>query len=168
MQLLFFSLVLRGLSTGIHSSNGLLLLTGYPFCYFLVKQSLMSKDNQALEVSVTSQWPLLFPDPFMRSLCRADTCEPLRSTAEKLREPWCIFYHLSRHGQTFNPTKEWRHPQSACLRASQLSYRRKKKFSRPIMFLGSFVLGYTSYLLSLTAWDSIWSGGHRLEMPAKV
>lgn len=131
LQLLFFSLVLRGLSTSIHFSNGLLLLTGYSFCYFLVKQSLMSKDNQALEVSVTSQWPLLFPDPFMRSLCRADTCEPIRSTAEKLREPWCIFYHFSRHSQTFNPAKEWCHPQSACLRASQLSSRRKTNSQDP-------------------------------------
>lgn len=68
LQLLFFSLVLRDLSTSIHFSNGFLLLTDYSFCYFLIKQSLMSKENQALEVFVTSQWTLLFPDPFMQSL----------------------------------------------------------------------------------------------------
>lgn len=66
LQLLFFTLVLRGLSTSIHFSNDFLLLIDYSFCYFLIKQSFMIKENQALEVFVTSQRTLLFPDPFMR------------------------------------------------------------------------------------------------------
>lgn len=127
-------------------SSGFLLLTEDSLCYFLIKQSLMIKENQALEVCVTSQWTLLFPDP----LHTKPPAGFVSKSGAQLRNSgnigvfWPSQYYLSRNSQTFNTAKGCHHPHSACLRTSQLSYRRKKNLKSHNAFR-EFVLGCIRY-----------------------